>query len=259
MNRVRTACALAAALACAAPAAADVTFKRKLDGKMMTGSLAGTSVQSIKGSKMRDDMTMSGTEMSTIMDIATQQMISLNHKSREAEIYDMTKIGAEVAAKLPASDVQAKLTPTAETRQVAGLSCTVHTMDVAAPMEMGGEKINMRITGPVCLAKNGPGQADVAALYKAIADKGLFFGDVRAARAQPAQARGMTALYKEMAGLGVPLAQEMKISLDGSGPMASMMSKMGGTTMSLEVVSVSTDPIPDSTFQVPEGYKIIKR
>jgi hypothetical protein len=259
MNRVRTACVLAAALACAAPAAADVRFKRKMDGKMMTGTMAGTSVQSIKGMKMRDDTTMSGMEMTTIIDVATQQMIALNHRSREAEIYDMTKVGAEVAAKIPGADVQAKLTPTAETRQVAGLSCTVHTMDVAAPMEMGGEKIDMRITGPVCLAKNGPGQSDLAALYKGIAEKGLFFGDVRQAKAQPAQARGMTALYNEMARLGVPLSQEMTVKLGGSGPMATMMSKMGGTTMTFEVVSVSTDPIPDSTFQIPEGYKVIKR
>jgi hypothetical protein len=111
----------------------------------------------------------------------------------------------------------------------------------------------------VCLAKNGPGQADVTAFYKAAADKGLFFGDPRAAKAQPGQAKGMTALYREMAALGVPLAHEMTIKFDGSGPMASMMGKMGGSTMSNEVLSVSTDPIPDSTFEIPAGYKVIKR
>lgn len=259
MKALRTACALTAAMACAAPAAADVTFKRKMDGKMMTGTISGTSVQYIKGTKMRDDQTMAGAEMSSIIDVATQQMIALDHKRRQAEVYDMAKIGAEVASKLPAEGVQAKLTPTGETRQIAGLACAVHTMDVSAPMDMGGEKIDIRITGPVCVAKNGPGQADVAAFYKAVAEKGLFFGDVRAARAQPGQARGMTALYSEMAALGVPLAQDMTIKFEGGGPMAGMMSKMGGTTMSFEVLSVSTDAIPDSTFEVPAGYKIIKR
>jgi hypothetical protein len=259
MSPVRTVCALAAALACAAPAAADVTFKRKMDGKMMTGTMSGTSVQYVKGTKMRDDQTMAGAEMSSIIDVATQQMIALDHKRRQAEVYDMAKVGAEVAAKIPSADVQAKLTPTGETRQVAGMACTVHTMDVSAPMDMGGEKLNIRITGPVCVAKNGPGQADLAAFYKAVAEKGLFFGDVRAARAQPGQARGMTALYSEMAALGVPLAQEMTIAFEGGGPMAGMMSKMGGTSMSFEVLSVSTDPIPDATFEIPADYKVVKR
>jgi hypothetical protein len=259
MRPVRIACALVTALACAVPASADVTFKRKMDGKMMTGTMSGTSVQFIKGSKMRDDMTMAGNEMSSIIDVATQQMIALNHKNREAEIYDMAKIGAEVAAKMPTGEVQASLTPTAETRQVAGTTCTVHTMDVAAPMDLGGEKLSVRITGPVCIAKNGPGQADVAAFYKAVAEKGLFFGDVRTARAQPGQARGMTALYSEMAALGVPLAQDMTIRFEGGGAMAGMMSKMGGTSMRTEVLSVSTDPIPDSTFEIPDGYKVVMR
>ena len=258
MRPVRTACVLITALAFAMPAAADVTFKRKTDGKIMTGSMTGTSVQRMKGTRMRDDQTIGGMEMSSIVNIAAQQMITLNHKRREAEIYDMTRIGAELA-KIPASDVQAKVTPTTQTRQVVGISCTVHTMDVAVPMDLGGEKINLTMSGPVCLAKNGPGQAEVSAFYKAAADKGLFFGDARAAKAQPGHARGMTAVYREMAALGVPLAQEMTIKFEGSGPMAGMMGKMGGSTMTTEVVSISTEAIPDSAFEIPEGYKVIKR
>jgi hypothetical protein len=41
--------------------------------------------------------------------------------------------------------------------------------------------------------------------------------------------------------------------------MAGMMSKMGGSTMTSEVVDVSADSIPDSTFEVPADYKLIKR
>ena len=258
MRPVRTACVLISALGLAIPAAADVTFKRKTDGKMMAGSMAGTSVQFMQGTRMRDDQTIGGMETSSIIDVGAQRMVTLNHKRREAEIYDMTRIGAELA-KIQVSDVKASVTPTAETRQIAGIACTVHTMDVAVPMDLGGEKMNVTMTGPVCLARNGPGHADVSAFYKAVADKGLFFGDARMAKAQPGQARGMTTVYREMAALGVPLAQEMTIRIEGSGPMAGMMGKMGGSTMKTEVVSVSTEAIPDSTFEIPEGYRIIKR
>jgi hypothetical protein len=69
----------------------------------------------------------------------------------------------------------------------------------------------------------------------------------------------MAAMYRKVAGLGVLLAQEMNIKFEGSGPMAGMMSKMGGSTMTSEVVDVSADSIPDSTFEVPADYKLIKR
>ena len=258
MKLPRTLLAISTALACAAPATADVTFTRKMDGRIMTGSMAGTSVQYIKGTRMRDDQSMAGAEMSSIIDVNAQQMILLNHKRRQAEIYDMSKIAAEFS-KIPVSEIEAKVTPTGETRQVADIACAVHAMDVSVPMNMGGQDITFRMTGPVCIAKNGPGQADVAAFYNAVADKGLFFGDARAAKAQAGQARGMTALYNEIASLGVPMAQEMTIKMEGEGPMAAMMAKMGGTTMTTEVVSVSTDPIPDSMFEIPEGYKVVKR
>lgn len=259
MKRARVACVYIVSAAIAAPAAADVTFKRKNEGKLVTGLMSGNSVQFLKGSKMRDDQTIGGMQTSTIIDVASQKTISLNHQKREAEVYDMAKIGAEIEKQLPVSDIQARVSPTGQTRQVAGIKCTVHDMEVAVPMEMGGEKITFVMFGPVCLARDAPGQADMAAFYKAAADKGMFFGDPRAARAQPGQLKGMTAMYQKMAALGVPLAQEMNIKFEGSGPMAGMMSKMGGTTMTTEVVSISSEAIPDSTFEVPADYKVTKR
>jgi hypothetical protein len=41
--------------------------------------------------------------------------------------------------------------------------------------------------------------------------------------------------------------------------MAAMMNKMGGMTMLTEVVSVSSDAIADSMFDVPAGYKTKQR
>ena len=259
MKRARAACVCIMSVAIAAPAAADVTFKRKNEGKLVTGPMSGSSVQFLKGSKMRDDQTIGGIQTSTIIDVGAQQTISLNHQKREAEVYDMAKIGAEIGKQLPMADVEARVTPTGRTRQVAGVTCTVHEMEVAVPMEMGGEKIKFVISGPVCLAKDAPGQADMAAFYKAAAEKGMLFGDPRAARAQPGQLKGMTAVYQKMAALGVPLAQEMNMKFEGSGPMAGMMSKMDGNTMTTEVVSISSEAIPDSTFEVPADYKITKR
>jgi hypothetical protein len=258
MKRDRVVAVFVVCAAVATPAAADVTFKQKVSGKGMIAAAAGDSVQFIKGARMRTDQAIGGKETTTIIDANAQQMTVLNHKRREAEVYDMTRIAADLA-KIPMSDVKASVTPTTETRQIAGSTCTVHQMQVSVPTEMGPEKVTIVLAGPICLVKNGPGQADFAAFYKAAADKGLFFGDPRAAKAQAGQAKGMTEMYRQMATLGVPLAQEMNFKFEGTGMMAAMMGKMGSNTMTTEVVSVSTDTIPDSTFEVPAGYKIVKR
>lgn len=258
MNRTVIAGCFLVCTALAASAGADVTFRQKMSGKAMMNMLSGETVQHIKGARMRADQTIGGEQNSTIIDLQAQQMIVLNHRKREAEVYDMTKVASELA-KIPASDVTASVKPTTQTRQVAGETCTVHDMHVTVPMDMGGGPMNIVMAGPICLVKNGPGQADFAAFYQMAAEKGLFFSDPRQAKAQPGQARGMTALYREMASLGVPFAQEMNIKFEGSGPMASMMAKMGGSSIASEVVSVSTDAIPDSTFEIPAGYKVNKR
>jgi hypothetical protein len=33
------------------------------------------------------------------------------------------------------------------------------------------------------------------------------------------------------------------------------MRQMGPMKMKMEVTSISTDPVPDSLFEIPEGYK----
>lgn len=258
MNRVRVTGMFVLCAAMAAPADADVTIKQKLTGKGMMAIAGGEGTQYIKGTRMRVDNAAGGNETSMIIDVNAQQMIVLNHKRREAEVNDMTKLSAEMA-KLPVSDVKASITPTKETRQVAGTSCTVHDMQVTVPTTMGNEQVTFVLSGPICLAKNGPGAADVMAFYKAAAEKGFIFNDPRTAKAQPGQAKGMAAMYREMAALGVPLSQEMNFKFEGTGAMAAMMSKMGGSSMTTDVVSISTDAIPDSTFQIPEGYKTITR
>ena len=252
---LRLAGVLSIIVAIAGVAHADVTLKQKTGGKMaMGGSANGESTQYIKGMRMRVDEGLSATPTSQIIDLTAQQLIVLNPKRREADVYDMTKLAAQIS-KVAGPDVKARLTPTTETRTIAGSTCTVHSMQVSVPTEMGGEKINLVISGPVCLSKDAPGRSEFAALYKS----GAFFGDPRTANAQPGHAKGLAMLYREMASLGVPLAQEMNVKFEGSGPMAGMMAKVGGSSLTTEVVSISTEPIADAIFEIPAGYKINKR
>jgi hypothetical protein len=239
----------------AAPASAQVTMTQKTSGTGMGQNMAGEGVQYIKGTKMRSDQTMNGKKVSVIIDADTQQMIMLDHDKTEATITDMRKITQDLA-KIEASDIDATITPTGETRQIAGASCAVHDMSVRVPAKIGGgNDLTVVMKGPVCLVKDAPGAADYQAFYEAAAAKGLFFTDPRAAKAQPGQAKGMTELYKKMAEAGVAYSTELEFKFEGSGMMASMMNKMGGMTMKSEVVSVSSAPIDDAMFAVPAGWK----
>jgi hypothetical protein len=243
--------------AMASPALADVTLKSKGTGTGMVGAVAGDMTQYVKGLKSRTDQTSgAGKQTSTIIDIATKQMIVLNHDSKEADVIDMTNL-SETLAKAGATEITATITPTPQTRQVAGQTCTVHDLRVAVPMQMGKSQMTMVMSGPQCLVKNGPGQAEFLAFYRAASENGGFL-DATQAKTRPAVAKAMTDMYRKMSELGVPFATEMKMSMEAEGPMAEMMKKMA-TTISTEVTSVSTAPIAATMFEVPAGYKVSKR
>jgi hypothetical protein len=241
-------------LAMTTPAAADITLVQKTSGKGFGGMMSGDSKQYLKGTKMRTDQTIGGDETTTIIDAGALQMVVLNHKKKEAEVIDMAKMQADFA-KLSTSDIKASITPTSETRVIADTKCTVHNFKATVPMQPGNQTMIFGLGGPYCLVKNGPGSADFASFFRAISEKGGFFGDPRQARAQPGQAKAMTEIYRQMVDLGVPFSTEMNIAFEGEGPMAAMMKKMSNS-ITTEVVSYSTDPIPDSLFEIPAGYKV---
>ena len=262
MTSVRVAIPVCTVLFCSlavTPAFADLTLKQKTSGKGAIGSMAeGESTTYVKGMKFRSDTTNGDRRTSMVMDAGTSQMIVFNHDKKEAEVYDMAKMGEQISELVSVSEVKSSFTPTGQTRQVAGQTCAVHDVSVTMPVKIANMPMTMAMSGPYCLVKNGPGQADYAAFYKAASERGLFFGDPRAAKASP-MPRAMTEMYRKMSELGVPYAMDVTIKTTGDGPMAALMGKMGSATMLSEVTAVSADPIADSIFEIPAGYKIQKR
>lgn len=250
---------MAIVVLCAGDARADAVLAARTGGKGLGMALEGETVTYIRGGKMRSDATVRGDNLSTIIDLDQQTFISINHKKREAEIWDMAGIAAELG-KITDSDVKVDLKPTGETREILDQRCEGYEVRVAVSFTLGDPDQRMAIlmAGPVWVARNSPARADYAAFYTAAADKGLFFSDPRAAKAQPGQARGMTALYRRLAEIGVVYASELQIRFEGSGMLAAMMNKMGGSTMTTTVTKVAAEAVPDDTFSVPAGYKTKK-
>jgi hypothetical protein len=50
----------------------------------------------------------------------------------------------------------------------------------------------------------------------------------------------------------------MDVSLEGSGQIVEMMKQFGAMKVTSRVNGVSTEPISDDMFKVPEDYKIVK-
>jgi hypothetical protein len=243
--------------AIALPAFADVTLKSKGSATGMVGAMTGDKTEYVKGAKMRTDQTTgAGKKMTTIIDASARQLISIDHDKKEAQVLDMKGV-SESMSRIGVENISVSITPAGTTRQIAGKTCEVYDLKIAVPIDMSKMKMTMAMTGPHCLVKNGPGQADFLAFYKAAYEGGLFF-DAAQAKSQPAVAKAMADMYKKMSELGVPYASELTIQMQGEGPMAEMMKKMGNT-ISTEVTEVSAAPLAASLFEVPEGYKVTKR
>jgi hypothetical protein len=250
----------AAVLTCAlaGPAYADVTVKTTSKGSM--GDTP--SVQYIKGAKMRIESSVMGRETVTIVDANAKQMIALDPATRQATIYDLSKMAEQIQKTANPSDVKVSMTPTGQTKQLLGLTCTEYllsiTFSITPPDMPKAGAMTMTIEGPMWIAKEAPGTKDFATFYKAAGESGLFFaaGGGRGG-AQTPQDRGMAAMYKAYADAGgIPYEQQIQVKMNSSGPMADMMRRTGGqapmTTITL--TSVSTDPIPDDKFEIPAGY-----
>jgi len=256
--RLRTAGVVLGLVTFATTASADVKMVAQMTGKMMGRSPSGETVTYIKGSKMRTDQTMGGNQLSTIMDVEAGELISINHKNKEVEIWNIADLAKTMQSTvITAGGVDVKITPNGTSKEIAGYKAEGHDMTVSVKSQMAeGMAMTVTISGPAYLSTDAPGAKDYASFYSAAADKGFFFGDPRAAKAQPGNAKGMMALYRTMAEKGIPLESRQVIKLSGEGPMAGLFAKMGGGEINSTVTSVSAEPLGDDIFAVPAGYKV---
>jgi len=254
---------LAAVLAASVPAWADVTIKQTSSGKGMGMSSNMSTTTYLKGMKMRTETVVGDTTRVSIFDVESQKLYMFDSKKKEVDVWDMQAFTAEMNKAVDTSEMQASLTPNGQTKQIAGHSAAGYDMEISMPARMGGAKgpeMTIKLVGPMWVVKDAPGTKDYMAFYQGAVEKGWIFSDPRAAKGSPGQAKAMAQMYKQLADTGgVPYETEMSIKMDGSGPMAGIMAKMGGMTMTSTVQSVETGPLSDDLFVPPAGYKLNNR
>ncbi len=247
----------ALALLISVPAGADVTLTGTSSMKGGPFAAEGAALTYIKGAKMRTDSTFRGDLTSMVFDVDGQKMIMINHKKKEAEVFEMATFQNSVGV-IDDGALDVTFTPNGESKVIAGETCDGYTMTITIPFKQEGmpEGLSIVMTGPVFVAKNSPAKDEYATFYLNAVEKGFFFTNPAQAKAQPGVAKGFARLYREMAKTGVAYEMSMQIKFEGGGMMGSMMNKMGGSTVTTSYTSVSSDPIADSQFDIPDGYKV---
>jgi hypothetical protein len=246
---VRSTCTALIVSLLASPAFADVTMTSQVTGKGLGKMAEAQSISYIKGMKMRTDSVLGGNPTTTIIDLEGQKFISINHKKKEALVYDMAKFRQDMDQVVKGAEATSSLKPNGEKREIAGRSCDGYTMNVTMPWAMSKDmEMTMVMNGPVFIAKGAPGAADFGRFYLAAAERGFIANDPRAAKGAAPQTKGMTALYKAIAETGgVPYLMEVSMKIEGGGPMAGMMNK---------ITAVATDEVPADKFEIPAGFKV---
>jgi hypothetical protein len=206
-----------------------------------------------------DTATGKGTS-TTIFDVENQKMYVFDSKDKEADVWDMGAFAQELSSAVAVGDIQASITPNGQTKTIAGQSTGGYNLAITVPATIGGAG-GMQVTvvqnGTTWVAKGVPGSAEYASFYQGAAEKGWIFSDPRAAKGSPGQAKAMARMYGELAKLGgLPYETQMDIKVQGEGPMAMLMARMGGVSTSSTVQSVLTNPIADDLFMPPPDYKL---
>ena len=272
MKRVWTTVAIVAL--CLAPLGADVTITQTISMEgAMAAAMGGQDpkiVTRIKGSKMRQDTEMMGTQAVVITDLDARQIIILNSANKTAQVISIEAPKADPGGKTPDIDVQFKATGNKRTLEIG--PCEDHSFaasfDLAQFIPQGQippETVEMMkgvkivANGLSCLAKDGKGVAEFSALQAAAIKSGLMAA-VSGMMPGGSGGGGMEKLMSAaQSAPGLPFLTEITMTVDGTGPMVDMMKQMGPMKIIQKTTAVSTDPLSDDLFKTPADYTIEKK
>ena len=246
----------------AVSAHADVTVNTTTSGKASFINVGGDGVTQIKGTRQRSDQTVGGKTHSLIIDIDGRRFVDIDAKKKTATVTPLESIADELQ-KVGIGTMNATLTKTALTKQIAGFPCTVQDIKLSLPFSPTGQTgqgmdLTMVLTGTVCLSTTAPGLADYQKFYKAAADSGFIFGDPRSAKSPggAAQAKAYAELTRKMAEAGMALESHITIDASGEGPMAGLFAKAVKSDITTTVTKVVAGDVPADAFEIPAGFKV---
>ena len=165
----------------------------------------------------------------------------------------------EVLSKTTTGEAKASVTPTAETKTIAGFTCKVHEVSVEVPFSHGrpGDADGAGDERPACLSKDAPGYADYLRLYTDYRREGLH--PRRSAR-RPGPRRGDGQGHDQLPeddgrGRRRPRAEHARRA-EGRGPDGRHDGRMFKIDSGHVVTKIETGDLDAALFEVPAGFKV---
>ncbi len=245
MKAFRSALLLAGIILAASAAFADVTLKSTMATTAGTMSIEMASVAYVKGLAMRTDITGQGQDMSMFVDVSGKRQVLFNNATKQAQ-----DLGAAMAdMPFVMGEIKSSIKPNGQTKTLLGYECAGYDIEMSMPMTIMSEDIAIQAAGTVWIAKNAPGDAEYRAFSKAAVEAGLM----TAPFGQGPQAKGLAQFQASFLEKGIPLEQQMQMTFSGVGQMFQTMAQagMGNYGMTMQVTSISVDPIPAGTLAFP--------
>lgn len=256
LRRSGAAAAFLGAWLAAAPSGADVTVSARATTSGFGLGTDAVTVTSIKGLRMRLETTMRGKILTSVVDLERARYVSLDHEGRKAQVFDMRPYAARLrGGREPA----VALTSTGRTRAFASQECMEYTIEASATVPESATVVRLEVRGEAWVAPGSPGRGDWATFHRAVVERGLFFTDPRVAELDPAKARTIGAVYAGIADRGVPCSTRLELAFKSSSTDAGSPSQAGAATIETFVTDVSTTALPETLFDVPADYTVVRR
>jgi hypothetical protein len=232
-------------------AAADVVIVESWSGELGGQKLHGKRTTSIKGARMRVDVEH-GEPGSIVYDANSEVSTAYYENKREAALQKFAVREHGANQHVPQEMILATEKTTGIARIMLGKPCEEHSFTIRVPVVKSGT-LTLVMAGSFCLARDVNGATEYRDFIVSALSRGMILG-VGENSILLALSRSETQLVALTAGIGgIPMAIDYNVRFEGI--LSGILNARSGRT-SRRVTGISTDPVADSVFGVPPGWKI---
>lgn len=249
----RTRLLFAAGLSLCLPAHADLALIGRSTLTALNLPNQSREALYVKRHQLRRDLTDRGRAYSYIYDLKKKEIAVVDHFMRQFETQALTsdKAGNAKALRL-------KLAQTGRKHDLQDWNCEEYALDASLPAELGQEKVTVTLDGQVWLERRARERKEVAPFVKSVEADDFFVGAAMPGKPANAQAQGINEVMRQVLGKGMLCAADIRLNYIGDGPMADLGRRMA-TKASIVYESVSDAPLQDALFDIPAGYREVRR
>jgi len=243
---------------CSSLAQADLTLNGR--STVVAMGMQGTGKEKVwlSNALIRRDMVDRGKAYSNIFDLKAREVTILDHSLRQATVYSTGSLKEQTDASVDSKAIKLEMKPTGRTHVLQKWPCVEHTLSLAMPAEIGGEKLTFEMQGTVWVARNTTEQRETAAVLRLMQEPDFFLGIPALAKSSPVQARGISEAIRRVAPVGLLCSVDVALNYEGTGRVAALSKKMA-SRISLTFDDYSGEPAPKGTFDVPAGYRMVRQ